>query len=112
MPRQASLATSCSAVSRGIWSRVVSQYRAVTWARPTIATLSRRGSASSRPASCSALRLVIGAHPRPAGPGGRVGIRPGALLAHLADHLGALLLASFQPLPDRGLVAEVRLEHQ
>jgi len=39
MPRQASLAMSCSAASRGMWSLVLSQYLAVTCARPTIPTL-------------------------------------------------------------------------
>src|SRR3984957_20875857 len=46
MPRQASRATSCSAASREMRSRVVlSQYLAVTWARPTIATPTRRAKA-------------------------------------------------------------------
>src|SRR6202042_3561341 len=65
MPRQASRATSCSAASRGMRSRVVlSQYLAVTWARPTIATLTRWASASSRPASCRIIGLIISAHSR------------------------------------------------
>jgi hypothetical protein len=36
----------------------------------------------------------------------------GVLADHLADHLGALPLAAFQPVPDGGLVGQVRLEHQ
>src|SRR6516225_411374 len=64
MPRQASLAMSCSAASRGIWSLVLSQYLAVTCARPTIPTLTRWASSSSRPASCRTIWLIISAHSR------------------------------------------------
>src|SRR5260370_5766358 len=39
-------------------------------------------------------------------------VQAGVLPDHPAAHLAALALAAFQPVPDRALVAQVRLEHQ
>jgi hypothetical protein len=39
-------------------------------------------------------------------------VQAGVLPDYRADHLGALALPAFQPVPDRLLVAEVGLEHQ
>ena len=62
IPRQASLATSCSAASRGMWSRLLSQYRAVICAIPTMPTLSRYASSSESPASSRTASLTMAAH--------------------------------------------------